>query len=105
MPRGRRAELGAAALGAALAALALPRANLWLFGWIGLVPLFRAAAAAPTRRAAALAGFCAGFAYHAVVLHWIYATCRFALIPAPVALLVWAALAAILAPTWALAAW
>jgi apolipoprotein N-acyltransferase len=104
MPRGGRARLAAAVVGAALAALALPRAGFWLFGWIGLTPLFLAADEAETRRGAAVAGFWAGFAYHAVVLHWIYATCRFAQIPAPVAALAWAALAAALGLNWALVA-
>jgi apolipoprotein N-acyltransferase len=104
MPRGGRARLAGAVAGAALAALALPRAGFWPFGWIGLAPLFFAADEAENKRAAASAGFWAGFVYHAVVLHWIYATCRFAQIPAPVAALAWAALAAALALNWALAA-
>ena len=105
MPRGGRARLIAlAAAGAALTALALPRAGFWIFGWIGLAPLFYAANAAERKRGAAVAGFWVGFFYHAVVLHWIYATCRFAQIPAAVALLAWAALAAALGLNWALAA-
>jgi apolipoprotein N-acyltransferase len=105
MPRGRSAQLSAAAAaGAALVALALPRAGFWPFGWFALGPLFFAANSASTRRGAAAAGFWAGFAYHAVVLHWIFATCRFARIPVPVALLAWAALAGALALNWALVA-
>jgi apolipoprotein N-acyltransferase len=103
MPRGRRALI-AAALGGVLAGLSLPRAGLCALGWIGLVPMFIAAGAARSRRAAAAAGFAAGFGYHALVLHWIYATCRFARIPAPVAAFAWFALAAVLAVNWALAA-
>ncbi len=103
MPRGRPALI-AAAVGAALAGLSLPRANLWLLGWIGLVPLFLAANAAASRRRAAAIGFAAGFGYHATVLHWIYATCRFAQIPPPVSLLAWGGLASILALNWALVA-
>jgi apolipoprotein N-acyltransferase len=103
MPRGR-ADLIAAAFGAALAALGLPRAGLWALAWVGLVPLFVAANAALTRRQAAWLGFAAGFGYHATVLHWIYATCRFAQIPPPVALLAWAALSSALALNWALTA-
>ncbi len=99
-----RSRAVAAAAGAALAGLALPRAGFWFFGWVGLAPLFLAADEADTRRGAAAAGFWAGFAYHAVVLHWIYSTCRFARIPAPAAALVWAALSAALALNWALAA-
>ena len=68
MPRGRLGQLSAAAFGAALAALALPPQSLWPLGWFGLAPLFLAASAG-RRRDAALAGFTAGFAYHAVVLH------------------------------------
>lgn len=101
MPRGRA---GIAALGAAALALSLPRLGLWPLGWIGLVPLLVALNAAARRREAAWIGLAAGFAYHGVVLHWIYATCRFAGVPAPVGALAWAALAAFLALNWALAA-
>ncbi|MFI5361326.1 MAG: apolipoprotein N-acyltransferase [Elusimicrobiota bacterium] len=104
MPRGRRGLIAAAALGAALAGLSLPRAGLWAFGWIGLAPFFLAAGEARSRRGAAAAGFAAGFAFHGVVLNWIYATCRFARIPVPVSLLAWAALCAALALNWALVA-
>ncbi len=103
MPRGGRG-LAAAAAGGALAALALPRLGLWPLGWIGLVPLILYANAAPRRRDAALLGLAAGFAYHGVVLHWVYQTCRFAQVPAPVAAFAWAALAAFLALNWAAAA-
>ncbi len=91
MPRGRP-SLISAFLGAALAGLSLPRAGLWVFGWIGLIPFFLAANAARSRRSAGFVGFAAGFGYHAVVLHWIYATCRFAQIPPLVAVLAWCAL-------------
>jgi len=104
MPRGRLLRLGAVALGAALAALALPRLGLWPLGWFGLAPLFLEASTCARRRDAGLAGFAAGFAYHAVVLHWIYQTCLFARIPSPVAALVWAALSSFLALNWALTA-
>jgi apolipoprotein N-acyltransferase len=103
MPRGGRGLI-AAALGGALAALALPRLGLWPLGWIGLAPLVLFANAAERRRDAAVLGFAAGFAYHAVVLHWVYLTCRFARVPAPVAVFAWAALAAFLALNWAAAA-
>jgi apolipoprotein N-acyltransferase len=103
MPRGRP-NLIAAAVGAALAGLSLPRASLWPLAWVGLVPFFLAANAARSRRSAAAIGFAAGFGYHALVLHWIYATCRFAQIPPPVAVLAWAGLASVLALNWALAA-
>jgi len=102
MPRGRRAQLtAAAAFGAALTALALPRTSFWALAWVGLAPLFFAANESPRRRDAAAAGFAAGFAYHATVLHWIYATCRFAQIPPPVGVLAWGALSAVLALNWA----
>ena len=104
MPRGRRARLGSAAVGAALLALALPRGNVALFGWIGLAPLFFAVNAARSRREAALAGLLAGAVYHAVVLHWIDATCRFADIPEPVGVIVVAVLAGFLALNWAFVA-
>ena len=104
MPRGRRGLIAASAIGAALSGLSLPRAGLWAFGWVGLVPLFLAADEARSRRQAAAAGFAAGFGYHALVLHWIYATCRFVRIPAAAAACAWLALAAVLALNWALTA-
>lgn len=105
MPRGRSAGLIlAAAAGAALTALALPRLSFWPLGWFGLVPLFLAANAAERRRDAALAGLAAGFAFHAVVLHWLDATCRFARIPEPVGVLAVVALSAFLALNWAIIA-
>ena len=104
MPRGRLGQLSAAALGAALAALALPPYAFWPLGWFGLAPLFLAAGACERRRDAALIGLAAGLAYHAVVLNWIYSTCLFARIPALVAGLVWLALSAFLGLNWALAA-
>lgn len=100
MPRGR-AGLIAAAVGGALAGLALPRAGLWAFGWVGLVPFFLLANGA-RRRYAAAAGLAAGFGYHVAVLHWIYATCRFANIPPIVALCALGALALVLGLNWAL---
>lgn len=105
MPRSRAGLIAGAAAGAALAALALPRSSFWPLGWLGLAPLFYALNAAESRRRAALAGFVAGWAYHAAVLHWIYATCRFALIPPAAAVLAWAALAAVLAVQWAVVGW
>ena len=104
MPRGRLGQLSVVALGAALAGLALPPHGFWAFGWFGLAPFFLAAGACERRRDAALVGLAAGFAYHAVVLNWIYSTCVFARIPVAVAALTWAALALFLALTWALAA-
>lgn len=104
MPRGGLAQLGAAALGGALAALGLPSLGLWAFAWFGLVPLILAANAAPTARRAALYGFVSGFAYHAVAVHWIYATCRFAQVPAVVSALAVIALSAVLGAGWAAAA-
>ncbi|MDE2490007.1 MAG: apolipoprotein N-acyltransferase [Elusimicrobia bacterium] len=104
MPRGGRGlgPAGAAALGAALVALALPRTSWWALGWFGLVPLFLAWNAAESFAAAALAGLAAGTAYHAAVLHWIYATCRFAKMPPAVGVLALAALSAVLGLNWAL---
>lgn len=104
MPRGGFAPLGAAALGGALAALGLPSWGLWGFAWFGLVPMAVAANAAPSARRAAAAGFAAGFAYHVVALHWIYATCRFAQVPAVVSALAVIGLSALLGASWAAAA-
>lgn len=103
MPRGGRAQLSAAALGGGLAALGLPSWGLWGFAWFGLVPLVLAANAG-TKRRAALAGFAAGLAYHVVALHWIYATCRFAQVPAVVSAFAVLGLSALLAASWAAAA-
>lgn len=104
MPRGRLRELSAAALGAALAGLALPPYGLWVLGWLGLAPLFFAAGACRRHRDASLVGLIAGAAYHGVVLNWIFSTCLFARIPVVVAGLVWLALSVFLALNWALAA-
>jgi apolipoprotein N-acyltransferase len=102
MPRGGLG-LSAAAFGGALAALGLPSLGLWAFAWFALVPMIVAANSAPTTRRAALYGLTAGFAYHAVALHWIYATCRFAQVPVVVCALAVIALAAVLAVNWAAA--
>ncbi len=83
-------------------ALCLPRAGLCFLAWFALAPAVLEATRGGARRAAGV-GFLAGFAYHGLVLYWIYSTCRFAEIPVPVALLAWAALAAFLALDWALA--
>jgi len=106
MPRGghaqlRAAPLAASALGAALAALGLPSLGLWAFAWFGFTPMIVAANTAPTTRRASLHGFAAGFAYHVVALHWIYATCRFAQVPAVVSALAVIALASVLGASWA----
>jgi apolipoprotein N-acyltransferase len=63
-----------------------------------------AANAAPSARRAAWFGFAAGFAYHAVALHWIYATCRFAQVPAVVSALAVIGLSALLGASWAASA-
>src|SRR5207249_1447349 len=66
-----------------------------------------------SRYRSALYGFLAGFAFHGVALYWVYNTCRYGDIPNPEAsrflkvgfsLAAWAALAAVLALDWALAA-
>ena len=62
------------------------------------------AANAATQRRAALAGFFAGLAYHIVALHWIYATCRFAQVPAVVSAFAVLGLSALLAASWAASA-
>jgi apolipoprotein N-acyltransferase len=77
--------------------LTLPRPGLSVLAWIGLIPLLRAPSAG--------AGFAAGLGYHATAFWWIYSTCRFAGLPAPVALLAWSGLAGLLALNWALAGW
>ncbi|MDE2511806.1 MAG: apolipoprotein N-acyltransferase [Elusimicrobia bacterium] len=100
MPRGRLARLIAAASAAALTALCYPRGGMWFLGWISFVPLFVALNAAASRREAAAAGFLSGWTFQAASFFWIYATCRFALIPVPVSLLAWGALSALLAVNW-----
>jgi apolipoprotein N-acyltransferase len=105
MPRGRRARLIAAALGAALTGLCYPRGGFWPLAWVSFVPLFVALNAANSRREAAAAGFLAGWAFQAVSFHWIYATCRFAQMPAAVSFLAWTGLAALLALNWCAGAW
>ncbi len=93
-------SVGLAALGGALTAFGLPSPGLWGFAWLGLIPLILAANAAATARRAARYGFVAGFAYHAVAAHWIYATCRFAQVPVIVSALAVIALAAVLGASW-----
>jgi apolipoprotein N-acyltransferase len=88
-------------LGAGLTALALPRMSFWVFGWFGLVPCFFAANESQTSRQSGVIGLIAGFIFHAVVLHWIYLTCRFAQIPALVGAMAWLGLALVLALNWA----
>ena len=104
MPRGGLARLSGVSLGAALLGCALPVPGYWPLAWVGLAPLIVVVGAAATRREAILAGFIAGLAYHGVVLHWIYLTCRFARVPMPVSIIAWAALSAVLALNWAAAA-
>ena len=82
-------------------ALCLPRPGLCFLAWFALAPLFYVWARSTPARSFA-AGFAAGFAFHGLALYWIYSTCRFALLPVPVALLAWAALAAFLALHWGL---
>ncbi len=101
MPRG---GLGLAALGGALTALGLPSLGLWAFAWFSLAPLIVFANKAPTTRRAALIGFVAGFFYHAVALHWLYLTCRFAQISVVLSALAVIALASVLGASWAAAA-
>ena len=103
MPRGGL-ELSLAALGGALAALGLPSLGLWAFAWFGLVPLILAVNAAPTVRRSAFYGFGAGFGFHLVSAHWIYATCRFAQVPVVVSALAVVGLAALLGASWAVIA-
>jgi|CXWL01.1.fsa_nt_gi apolipoprotein N-acyltransferase len=97
MPRGGRTRLSAVVLGAGLLACALPAPGLWPLAWVGLVPLIFAVNTASTRREAGILGLAAGLAYHGVVLHWIYQTCRFAQVPMPVSVLAWLALSSFLA--------
>ena len=104
MPRGGLAQLSAVALGAALVALGLPSLGLWGFAWFGLVPLVLAVNESSSVKRSAALGFAAGFAYHAVAAHWIYATCRFAQVPAAVSLLAVVGLAALLGLSWAVVA-
>jgi apolipoprotein N-acyltransferase len=80
-------------------ALTLPRPGVCALGWVALAPLIYAVNAAPRRRAFLL-GWTGGAAFHAVAFYWIYSTCRFALVPAPVAALAWAALAAFQGLAW-----
>jgi apolipoprotein N-acyltransferase len=108
MPRGRNARLVrllAAAAGGALTALALPRASLWVLGWLGPVPLFAALNGAESDAEAAGLGFLGGFVFHAVVLHWIYTTCLFAKMPPAAGALALGLLSGVLGIDWALTGW
>ncbi len=104
MPRVGHAELIAVAFGGALVALGLPSLGFWPFAWFGLAALvFAVNDSACPRRAAAL-GFAAGLAYHVVALHWLYATCRFAQVPAVVSVIAVLGLSALLGANWAVVA-
>lgn len=81
----------------------LPRLGWSFFAWFALAPLIHKLGKERVR-GAFLQGWIAGFAYHGFVLYWIYNTCRFALIPIPVALLAWFALAAFMGLAWGAAA-
>lgn len=94
MPR-----LGAALVSGLLLALCLPRPGITVLAWFGFIPLFLALRGR-TIRSAFFLGWTAGFGYHALVLYWIYNTCRFALIPVPIAVLAWALLAGFLGLSW-----
>lgn len=54
----------------AILALALPKPGLWVFAWVGLVPLFMALRDASVPRAA-LCGLLTGIVYYGIILHWI----------------------------------
>ena len=51
-------------------ALALPKPGLWVFAWVGLVPLFMALRDAGVPRAA-LCGLLTGIVYYGIILHWM----------------------------------
>ena len=104
MPRGRLAQLGAAAFGAALAALGLPSLGLWAFAWLGFAPLIAGTNDSRSPARSAVIGFAAGLAYNLVGLHWIFATCRFAQVPAAVSALALLALASALSLSWGMSA-
>jgi apolipoprotein N-acyltransferase len=93
----------ASAAGGALLGLTFPEPGFTLLGWVSLVPLYVRANASARRREAATASFLAGMTFHLVAFNWIYATCRYAGIPAPAAAFVLLLLASFQALPWALA--
>lgn len=92
-------------LSGTLLALTLPTPSLCFLAWFGLVPLIVSVRSAATARSAAWSGFAAGFFFHAVAMHWVYTTCRFAGLNPLVGVLALVALASALALNWALTAW
>lgn len=84
-----------------LTGLCLPKPGLCFLAWFSLAPFLKGAATAPSGKISFCAGLAAGASYHALVLHWIYLTCRFASVPIPVALLAWGALSVFLGLNWA----
>ena len=80
-------------------ALCLPRPGLCFLAWFSLAPLFVFWSESTAKKSFAV-GWAAGFGFHGLALYWIYSTCRFAGIAAPIAVLAWAALAAFLAFNW-----
>jgi apolipoprotein N-acyltransferase len=103
VPRHGRLSPAAAAVLAAGAALALtyPRPGLCFLAWGAPAVLVYYAGRAASWRAAAGLGFLFGFAFFGTALHWVFLTCRFAGMPLAASLLAWAALASVLALSWA----
>lgn len=87
----------------ALLALGLPRIGLSIAAWFALAPLLWSIRKGTVWQAFSK-GTAAGFAYHGLALYWIYSTCRFALIPVPICVLAWFALAVFMGLAWGAAA-
>lgn len=92
--------MAAVAVSGALLGLTLPPLGLWPIAWLGLSPLLVALRRARSRRAAFGLGWTTGAAFFAVTMFWIYSTCRFAGVPAPVSVLAWLSLVSFLALNW-----
>ncbi|MBI5245471.1 MAG: apolipoprotein N-acyltransferase [Elusimicrobia bacterium] len=91
--------LACLASGCALA-LCLPKPGLTFLAWFAPAFLLDRLAQAKSVRKAFLLGWIFGSAFCGAALHWIYLTCRFAGVSAPVSALVLIALASFLGLNW-----
>ncbi|HJU54753.1 MAG TPA: apolipoprotein N-acyltransferase [Pyrinomonadaceae bacterium] len=77
-----RAEVALAVLSAALLVFSFPDFNLWPLAWVGLVPLFLAVAARPSRSRAFLLGWITGTLFFYGSCYWLtHAMIRYGGIP------------------------
>jgi apolipoprotein N-acyltransferase len=72
--RRRWAWRGSAVVAGALPALAFPATDVWVLGWVGLVPLVVLVVRAPGGRDAALRAWAGGIGFFVAAYHWLIPT-------------------------------